>query len=545
MANKINFTRYRSADEWQGLGLIGDTLLFTDDEIVTQQAIGYTKHLCKVNCPMDIAVVYSMLNQGEGATPTAKDLLNEHTRLAYYYESGKVADGWYTPPLAEGEEEPFDCGYTGMNDAWMYSDTMSNQGWDGHESWIAGMNPPPVKDLLGLVKAIVANEDGWALARLLRTNGWCNLDWKEHFKDYYKEHMNAKYKMGFIKTYATSPSNYYPSRKAIESKTLLAAIEHLLPHPYMFISGSVSHKQMCGRDGGDHCSTHNKDSSNMVRDWVFADDLRELTSNGAISSYQVGKVQLKKQNCNNLTPFTDHKRRLIQEVNDKEVLRLMNKSLTRMVKRGTVQQVSTGRGRMFSWTAWGWLESVRTRILASNAKQRKLDDVVNGWKYTKGKTTMSYGMEINDHEWVPVEQVTIWTVVMHTPYWNQGHSWNNDYDNGGKIHRDTTVLPHVFFEENEALVYADRLQEFDFSPVGGVSRLRTVSKNFDVTIPLPTYSVTKQNFTLTVDGVAMVEDYSTPKELFKEMQTGNKEQYLAMKKLLRSSPSRQTGMVKQ
>jgi len=43
--------------------------------------------------------------------------------------------------------------------------------------------------------------------------------------------------------------------------------------------------------------------------------------------------------------------------------------------------------------------------------------------------------------------------------------------------------------------------------------------------------------------VAMVEDYSTPKDLFKQMQTGNKEQYLAMKKLLRASPSRQTGMV--
>ena len=42
---KIYFNRYRPADTWEQLGLIGDTLLFTDDEIVTQQAIGYTKHL--------------------------------------------------------------------------------------------------------------------------------------------------------------------------------------------------------------------------------------------------------------------------------------------------------------------------------------------------------------------------------------------------------------------------------------------------------------------------------------------------------------------
>ena len=539
MVNKINFTRYRSADEWQELGLIGDTLLFTDDEIVTQQGIGYTKHLCQVNCPMDIAVVYSMLNQGEGATPTAKDLLNDHTRLAYYYESGKVADGWYDPPLAEDEEGPFDCGYNALNGDYTYSNTEVIQSRESDKRWVKTLNAPPVKDLLGLVKAIVANNDSRALHQILTVNRWHRVDWKVDFKDYYKEHMNGKYLMGFIKKYQSEHA-YSSTRKVMRSKTLLHVIEHLLPHSYKLMSGSSGMK-MCGReDKASHCLTHSKDVSNMKRDWVFADDLRELTHNGAISEYQVGKVQLMRQNCFDLIPFIDHKRRLIQEVNDKEVLKLMNRSLTRMVKRGTIVQESHGRGRMFSWTAWGWLESIRTRILASNAKQRKLDDVVNGWKYTKGKTTMSYGMEINDHEWEPVERVTIWKVQISIPYWRASHSW--EYHDGS-IQWKNTNLSHIFFEENEAHVYAENLQALNFHPVGGVARHRTVSKDFDVTSPLPTYTVIDEDFRLTVDGVATIEDYSTPKEMFKQMQTGNMEQYSAIKGMLRSSPSRQTLMV--
>ena len=91
---QTRYTRYRPAQTWEDLGLIGDTLRFTDDKIVTQQAIGYTKELCDVTCPMDIAVVYSMLHEGEGADITSKQLVNEHTRLASLYESGAVADGF-------------------------------------------------------------------------------------------------------------------------------------------------------------------------------------------------------------------------------------------------------------------------------------------------------------------------------------------------------------------------------------------------------------------------------------------------------------------
>ena len=109
---QIRYSRYRPAKTWEALGLIGDSLRFTDDDIVTKQAIGYTKELCNVTCPMDIAVVYSMLHEGEGADITSNQLVNAHTRLASLYESGVVADGFH---VADKEKN---CdGYSGKYDA--------------------------------------------------------------------------------------------------------------------------------------------------------------------------------------------------------------------------------------------------------------------------------------------------------------------------------------------------------------------------------------------------------------------------------------------
>tara|TARA_R110000850_G_scaffold258817_1_gene385536 strand:- start:457 stop:1482 length:1026 start_codon:yes stop_codon:yes gene_type:complete len=291
-------------------------------------------------------------------------------------------------------------------------------------------------------------------------------------------------------------------------------------------------------DGEDWCAKHSPDTSGFTRHWVFHEGLPTLTVNSPISKYEKNKVQMHKEQCGNTLLFSEHKRRLIKDVNDKDVVRLMNKSLTRMVKRGTVRQVSSGRGRMFEWKAWGWLQNIRTRILASNAKQRKIDDVVNGWKYTKGNTTMSYGMEINDHDWKPVEDVSTWQVKVIVPY--AYDSWN-----GLQMRTDETALPHIFFTKQDAFDYMHQLTEAIILPTTGVSQQRTVNKDFDVSIPSISYKVTSKTHILSVDGVATIEEYDTPQEMYKQMQMGNKEAYTAIKNKLRDYPNRITMMVKE
>ena len=88
------FTGYRSPTEWAELGLMGDKLSFTDDDTVNKLGIGYIKNQTR-ECAMDTAVRYTLLNAGENGEINAKQMLNQHTRLAALVEEGIVADGWY------------------------------------------------------------------------------------------------------------------------------------------------------------------------------------------------------------------------------------------------------------------------------------------------------------------------------------------------------------------------------------------------------------------------------------------------------------------
>jgi len=517
---KRYYERYRPADTWEQLGLIGDTLSFTDDEIVTQQAIGYTKHLCDYHCPMDIAVVYSMLNRGEGATPTAKELLNDYTRLAYYFESGRVADGWWLPPT---DEQPYSC-----------SSDVDFPKVDYSTSSHSNLNHAPpidVSKLEGLITAILEKKDATTMGYLLDAYNWemsRTHVWHQYDNQGYDEFLMAdRTDNADFKALMSNGEN-----EQVNSAKVLELIQQYIPFTMK------PNSDYCTRsdDGEDNCERHTPNNDRYERHWVFKEGLPVLNDNFAIPEYYKGKPHLQKNQCHEDTiKFEDHKRRLTEEVNDKEVLKLINKSLTRMEKRETVEQVSHGRGRMFQWTAWDWLENIRTRILASNAKQRKLGDVVNGWEYTKGNTTMSYGMEINDHDWKPVEKVYWWGVNVTVPY-------SNDY-NIGRVYEQTTCLPYMFFTEEAAQVYADSLNQIDTTTFNGVSRHRTVTKNFDVSIPKVNYTVVKYQVHMSVDGVAVIENYMTPHEMFKQMQTGNDEQYNAVAQQLRRTPAQLSVMV--
>tara|TARA_B100001094_G_scaffold323049_1_gene373295 strand:+ start:928 stop:2487 length:1560 start_codon:yes stop_codon:yes gene_type:complete len=513
------YNRYRSANTWQELGLIGDTLLFTDDDIVTQQAIGYTKDLCKFNCPMDIAVVYSMLNQGEGATPTAKELLNDYTRLAYYFEAGKIADGWYRPPL---EQELYSCS----------SDVIFPR-VDYRVNSYSNLNHAPpidVTKLEGLITAILENKDATTMSYLLDA-----YNWEGHYRQQWWRNEESIYSE-FLMADRTDNADFKALMSNGEDEQVSATKVLELIQQYIPFAMKPNSDWCTRSDDDEHfCETHNPNMTGYERQWVFKEGLPELNENFPVSEYECGKVQMHKQECDDTIPFEEHERTLIQEVDDKLVLRLINKSLTRMVKRGTVEQVTHGRGRMFQWTAWGWLQQIRTHILASNAKQRKLGDVVNGWEYTKGRTRMSYGMEINDHDWKPVEQLQWWSVRVLVPYMDD---WNQT-----RMYYKKVELPHMFFDEASAQSYKAMLESSWVVPTDGISRHKTVDADYNVSFTVPKYRVVGHNEDIAVDGTAVIEEYATPLEMFIQMQNGNEQAYEAIKSKLRDAPSKKCALV--
>ncbi len=534
MAGNITYRAYRNADEWEEQGLIGSTLLFTDDEIVTQQAIGYTKELCSYNCPMDIAVVYSMLNRGQGATPTARELLNDHTRTAYYFEAGLVADGWvYEVPA---EEELYTC--TPDIDFPQLSYSGSSYGNLRHTPAL-----DPAK-LAGFIAKILEKKDVALMNALLDA-----YNWEGGPKYTFANAAQGDYKDFFLfkrdRTLNNQPFQDMMKAQRDEGETVRASTVIALIQEY--VPWEINTNDRCGRhaDGEEYCTTH-RPKNFYNRAWVFNPNSNmRLYRNEPVSSWDNRNTQINKNHTHTMSMrrFSDHKRRLIQEVNDKEVLKLINKSLTRMAKRGTVRQVSSGRGRMFEWTAWTWLESIRTRILASNAKQRKIGDEVNGWKYTTGTTSTSYGMEIHDHDWKPVEDVHYWTVECRFP---STDTWSA---NDGRFDNKRLILPIIFFDEASAFAHKDSMETLSlYSHEVGLNCVptnRTIDNEFNVSSPEPTWSVRKNSTSMSVDGIAVIEDYDTPQNMFKAMQMGNKTAWNSMALLLRNVPARLTKMVTQ
>ena len=210
-----------------------------------------------------------------------------------------------------------------------------------------------------------------------------------------------------------------------------------------------------------------------------------------------------------------HERAMANSVDDKEVLKHINKSLNRMVKSGKAIQVTAGRGRTFRWNKWGWLDDYRQKHLVSVAKQRKLGDVVNGWVYTKGQVTEQYGVEICSHEWEPVETVYRYIVQQESPRVRQNRKWTGDkYETFEEIVWSSATLPYFFTNEAEALEVAEELNGSTFPRKGMGIRV-----NGQI-IP-PRHTVSKRHITMRVKGDADIEDYMEPLEMYKRIQLGN------------------------
>lgn len=133
MAGNKYFTGYRSAHTWYQLGLIGDALQFTDDEVTTKVGIGYTRTQVNDRTAMEAALQFTLLSAGPTAELSREQMLNDHTRLAYYIEEGIVHDGWFTDNKG------------GKHRQWVYRSDMEprhynriSAGWDYDHAQVSG-----------------------------------------------------------------------------------------------------------------------------------------------------------------------------------------------------------------------------------------------------------------------------------------------------------------------------------------------------------------------------------------------------------------------
>jgi len=88
---------------------------------------------------------------------------------------------------------------------------------------------------------------------------------------------------------------------------------------------------------------------------------------------------------------------------ERDVIKQINAACRRMTARNfnVIQKAGLRNSATYCWKEWGWLHHLEAWIAQTSKKNRKEHDLVNGWKWTKYQSRMSYGYEIAKFKWIP------------------------------------------------------------------------------------------------------------------------------------------------
>ena len=474
---KMRFEKHREAETWYELGLMGDSLSYTDEEILTVQALGYTKHTAGECNPMDIAVLYSIVNEGESVELTAKDMLNDYTRLAYLFEEGRIIDGYLN---VEGSVE---CdGFHNQHNLESY--------WDSRKlSYTSDI----IKGLVEFKRIDLIEKHAQVLC------GW-NRDKSGEAHEF--NHYDAIKALADDATdldfnYQNYIANNYTSYGTI-SKVSLGDGRWINEHG------------ICNDTSVDKpCTIHNIHGSTK-RVWVHTEDFKILhhgnspTSNFNFAAHSSHVID------DTFEYIKDSNRAYTNIVEDKYILRSINKSLNRMLKRFVILQTTEGRGRKFKWFDGKWqkVQNQRMKIMASNSKKRKLGDVVNGWEYFKMNTTESFGMEIVTYGWKPQVELEYFTVKITGNRLYSGKIIEKEYND--------TCMGKIFYDKSTAKSFVNGLSEMLSSLSVGINKFNTLDEDFNTHPILPSFNVKRITPSYRVSADADVESYSTPQQIMKQ-----------------------------
>lgn len=231
-------------------------------------------------------------------------------------------------------------------------------------------------------------------------------------------------------------------------------------------------------------------------------------------------------------PFSGNERLLTNLLEDKIVLRYINKALNRMTKSGKAVQVTAGRGRTFRWDAWSWLDDIRNKHLVSESKKRKVGDTVNGWVYTQGDKQEYFGVPIYQHWWQPKEELKVYKIKLICD------SVNTSSYYGNTMSTNKATLPFFFMEKDGAQNVADTLNaslEHFTDPANYV--IKQIDEDFNMIAPDIHYGVYSFVQEFRIDANAEVEEYDEPAAAYLSLMTKGKEGYDAKKALYTKRPN--------
>tara|TARA_R100000458_G_scaffold41698_1_gene39409 strand:- start:161 stop:1921 length:1761 start_codon:yes stop_codon:yes gene_type:complete len=389
-------------------GVVEDSVLFNDDDIIKDNTLGRTKKTLGICWPIDAAVAYTLASHGPDAQLTIDDMVNQNTRIASVMMSGKVEWGTLPNPHAES------CGHdeinaylvrfgipklSGSGAIWFTSSDIRE--W---AHWDEMSDSMKARMVFRVDKADYNNKITPKVAWILT----------DHYKDIREFIMQ---KMG---THKFSISNLDENLNT--STTLGECAWADDPEK----SGTCSHHNTTNyegwvmikeRDDSDACKTlWRRGKGCVVASRTHVDPLYRRLGWNYTNQIPPTRVII----------FDRVKRSLSQSIPDEFVKEQIKGSIARMRKwdgRCLVDKTGRGKTAKHKWSEWEWLYEIVAWVQDTKSKNRHENETQcricysngevdeygkslcrcgQGWKYIKYDVKQSYGHEIAKFEWRPI-----------------------------------------------------------------------------------------------------------------------------------------------
>ena len=460
---KRYYTGEQYWENWKKAGVVGERLNFTDDDIITHQALARTGDIMK-NCrAMDAAVAYELASVGsttEGVTP--EKLLSDYTRSAYIIESSRmIGYGKHSDTEQEscGHDEASgvrqyrfkqvtNVQYFEEKNALVITSTTSHAGDIDMQHLSSFISPNALADLF------IGDDFSGDITRLatkaVRADGGYLVDGEVLYDTDSLMQLYLKYVM----TVCPSTAQYIEDGVDI----------YFRGQPVSYEGTTLG---VCAWEGTDKkCRHHNQVRKTGWAMYVENGTPRELYTNAPCDRNWNTNMLLEREQrqsgSKTIPPsgapadsphwvtWDSQRRSMLRSVNDKHVISMIRKSLARMSRRnwGIVNKKpltrcgdcgskidhlpsatncsacdsenlvpkTRGNNAIYKWKDWGWLADVHAYIQTTRTKNRKAGDIENGWEWYAHKTTQSYGMDISEFAWRPAEaeDVTLFTFTINS-----------------------------------------------------------------------------------------------------------------------------------
>ena len=514
------WTGWQTWSQWKGAGVVGEMLDYTDDKVITQQALGRTGSKITACRAMDAAVAYSLASFGPPETEhivedekaydvvtgglSANELVNDYTKRAYLIEQRVIGYGAFRDPDLSS------CGH---------DEVYTNQ--------IKFLKIESVKQYQSKDKTVVVVQP--KIGSRWSGNYYMGRDDVIGYglTEYDMKHLSRKIRVDNVDVPALL-ERYIRARWEIPEG---ANIEY---QTQPFTVQAVNYKGDCKWVGDDAyyeetiegevvkkqktCSHH---GNALIKGWALhpngsADSYMELyQSSSCKENWNKNMLQNLPESIRDSPDWVrweDVMRSFTQTAPEKEVKKLITKSLNRMLKRNdnVVHKVGLRNNAKFSWSDWGWQEEITQYIKMTTSMNRKIGDNVKGWVYGTIRERTSYDMKISDFVWRPADDIDMNMYYYSIQYYGKVNSWNS-YATWQNIMHSSDL--EIFFTKEDAQAKGEALLKSMIDNESSVIVRRTseglkTGLNYRVT-------TTGSHQEFIMKGNVAPEDYLSPKEILK------------------------------